>query len=143
MIQLNASAEDQLVAIYPEVIVSSSVDSLRFNYVQDYDMSSGSFDGDILSKKQWVVATVSGSVVPAYTGQYTFDIYELIPGAGQVWNLSEEVFSTSTVVWNEGTADLLGQLLTTERGYVVGTNDESITTYNSPNQNGAYTTYNS
>ena len=143
MIQLNKSAEEQLVAFYPDVEVSASVSTLRFDYTQDYDESSGSFDGELLSKKQWLVASVSGSVVPANTGQYTLDIYEIIEGASQVWNLSEEVFSLSDTVWNEGTANILGQLLATERAYISGSNGSSLTTYNSPNQNGAYITYNS
>ena len=143
MIQLNKSAEDQLVAFYPEVTPSASIDGVRFNYSQDYDRSSGSFDGTILSKKQWVVATVSGSVVPANTGQYTLDIYELIAGADLVWNTAEEVYDLSTVVWSEGTTDLQGQLLATERAYISGSNGSSLTTYYSPNQNGSYITYNS
>ena len=143
MIQLNKSAEEQLVAFYPDVEVSASIDKLYFDYVQDYDVSTGHFIGDLLSKKQWIVASVSGSEVPANTGQYTLSIYELLEGAGQVWNLSEEVFSTSTVVWNEGTANVPGQLLAVERGYISGSNGSSLTTYYSPDENGAYTTYNS
>ena len=114
MLKLNKSQSTNTVAIYPEATVSSSVDTLRFNYSQDYDRATGSFDGTITSRKQWVVASVSGSVVPANTGQYTLSIYELIEGASQIWNLSTEVFSTSTVVWNEGSGTSLEQLLATE-----------------------------
>ena len=143
MIQLNKSAEDQLVAFYPDVEVSASVDSVYFNYVQDYDQSSGSFEAALLSKKQWLVASVSGSDVPANTGQYTIDIYELIKGASLFWDTAEEVYDLSTVVWSEGTTDLQGQLITTERAYISGSNESSLTTYYSPNQDGAYITYNS
>ena len=143
MIQLKKSTTSNSFAFYPEVEVSSSVDTVRFNYVQDMDKSSGYFDGSITSKLSWVVGTVSGSDLPNPSGQYTLDIYELIQGASQIWNLSEEVFSTSTVVWNEGSADILGQLLTVERSYIEGGNGVTLTTYNSPDETGTYTTYNS
>ena len=143
MIQLNKSAEDQLVAFYPDVEVSASVDTLYFDYVQDYDQSSGSFEAALLSKKQWLVASVSGSDVPANTGQYTLSIYELLQGTSQFWDTSIEVFDLSTTVWNEGTANLPGQLLAVERSYVSGSNGSSLTTYYSPNENGGYITYNS
>ena len=143
MIQLNKSADNQLVAFYPEVVPSASIDTVRFVYNQDYDRSSGSFDGAVLSKKQWVVASVSGSVVPANTGQYTLDIYELIEGAPLVWDLADIVWDLADSTWDIGASDALGQYLATERAYISGSNEDSLTTYYSPNQNGAYTTYNS
>ena len=143
MIQLNKSSNDQLVAFYPEVTPSASIDSVRFVYSQDYDRSSGSFDGTILSKKQWVVASVSGSVVPAYTGQYTLDIYELIAGADLVWNTAGVVWNLADTTWDAAGTESVGQFLATERAYISGSNEDSLTTYYSPNQNGAYTTYNS
>jgi hypothetical protein len=143
MIQLNKSAEDQLVAFYPEVTPSASIDAVRFNYNQDYDRSSGSFDGAVLSKKQWVVASVSGSVVPANTGQYTLDIYELTAGADLVWNTADVVWNLADTTWEDATVETVGQLLATERAYISGSNENSLTTYYSPNQNGSYITYNS
>ena len=143
MLKLDKSQSTNTVAIYPEVTVSSSVDSLRFNYSQDYDRTTGSFDGTITSKKQWVVATVTGSVVPANTGQYTLDIYELIAGADLVWNTADVVWDLADTPWNEAGAESVGQFLATERAYISGSNENSLTTYYSPNQNGAYTTYNS
>lgn len=143
MIQLNKSAEDQLVAFYPEVTPSASIETVRFVYSQDYDLSSGSFSGAVLSKKQWVVASVSGSAVPANTGQYTLDIYELIPGADLVWNTAGVVWNLTDTTWNAANAETVGQFLATERAYISGSNESSLTTYYSSNQNGAYTTYNS
>ena len=143
MLKLNKSQSTNTAAIYPEATVSSSVDTLRFNYSQDYDRSSGSFDGTITSKKQWVVASVSGSVVPANTGQYTLDIYELITGAPLIWDLADVVWDLADTTWDAGASDALGQYLATERAYISGSNEDSLTTYYSPNQNGAYTTYNS
>lgn len=143
MLKLNKSQSTNTVAIYPEATISSSVDTLRFNYSQDYDRATGSFDGTITSKKQWVVASVSGSVVPANTGQYTLDIYELITGAPLVWDLADVVWDLADTTWDAAASDALGQYLATERAYISGSNEDSLTTYYSPNQNGAYTTYNS
>jgi len=143
MIRLDKSAGDQLVAFYPEAGVSGSIDLVRFNYSQDYDLSSGSFDGTILSKKQWVVASVSGLDVPANTGFYTLDIYELLSSADLIWNTAASNWEDTSTLWNVGQGTVEGQYLTTERAYISGSNESSTTTYYSSNQNGAYITYNS
>ena len=143
MIQLSKSAVDQLVAIYPEVTLTSDSNGLRFNYIQDYDQSSGSFDGTILSKKQWVVATVLGAALPNYTGQYTVTINETYPFGFLKWNTAEEKYNLTDETWDNAQGAGVGAVIATERAYIEGNNGSSITTYNSPNQNGAYITYNS
>lgn len=143
MIQLKKSTTLNSVAFYPDVEVSSSISSIRFNYLQDLDKSSGSFDGSITSKLNWIVGQVSGSDLPTPSGQYTLTIKELIPGAPLVWGTTDLRWDAADTRWDEANTAITAQTLAIERAYIEGGNEVSFTTYNSPNESGTYTTYNS
>ena len=143
MIQLKKSTTLNSFAFYPDVTISGSIDYIRAEYVQDLDKSSGSFDGSITSKKNWIVGQVSGSLLPTPSGQYTLTIKELTPGNPLVWGTADILWEAADVTWEDSTAEEEGQTLAVERAYIEGGNEVSYTTYNSPNENGSYTTYNS
>lgn len=141
MIQLIKSQNINTIAFYPEAPISASIQNIRIYYSQDINLNSGSFDGAIDSKLNWVVASVSGSVVPGPSGQYTLNIYELTSGADLVWSTAEVVWNLANVQWQIGTSEVIGGLIATERAYISGSNESSLTTYLSPGQAGYYITY--
>ena len=143
MIQLKKSTATNTLAFYPDVEVSSSITDIRFDYVQDLGKASGSFDGSINSKLNWIVGTVSGSVLPTPSGQYTLTIKELTPGSPLIWGTTDIRWDAADVAWGDASAEAEGQTLAIERAYIEGGNEVSYTTYNSPNETGTYTTYNS
>ena len=140
MIQLNKSQAINKVAFYPETPVSASATGIRVYYSQDINLNTGSFDGFIDSKLNWVVADISGSVIPNPSGQYTLNIYETAAGS-LVWNLVNQTWETVSVQWQSGQGLVVGQQIATERAYISGSNESSLVVYLSPGQAGYYTTY--
>ena len=142
MIQLNKSAATNTFAFYPEAEVSSSIESLLVEYVQDLDKSSGRFNAVISSKKNWIVGQVAGTFVPSPSGQYTFTIKEALAGTPLKWAEADIQWQAADIYWSDAQGTLPGQTLATERAYIEGSNETTITTYTSPNESGTYTTYN-
>ena len=143
MIQLKKSTTLNSFAFYPDVTISGSIDYIRAEYVQDLDKSSGSFDGSITSKKNWIVGQVSGSLLPTPSGQYTLTIKELLQGVAIRWDAADLRWDAVDQRWDNVTETVAGRTLATERAYIEGGNEVSFTTYNSPNESGTYKTYNS
>lgn len=143
MIQLKKSITTNSFAFYPDVEVSSSVNNLLVEYVQDIDKSSGTFTGVIIGKKNWVVGQVEGSRVPSPSGQYTLTIKEALPGTALVWGTADIQWQAADTYWSSAEGIASGQTLAIERAYIEGDNEATITSYTSPNENGSYTTYNS
>lgn len=141
MIQLNKSTQTNTVAFYPEATISASVDQLFVSYSQDINRNGGDFRASISSKNNWVVATVSGSVVPSPSGLYTLDIYELVEGDPLVWNTAAQDWENVLSTWNSDAVEVIGDLIATERAYVSGSNNLSYSTYLSPDEDGFYVTY--
>lgn len=140
MLRLNKSNPAQTIAIHLDT--TASMDSLLLDYSQDYDLSSGSIDFDIQQTKgQYRIGIVSGSSVPANSGLYTIDIYSgsFSPA---IWGTTTETYSSISSVWSDFGTTQRSALLRTIRASVSGSNDVAFTTYESPNELGAYTTYN-
>ena len=143
MIQLKKSQDTNTFAFYPDVEVDSSINDLSLEYVQDLDKSSGTFFGIITSKKNWVVGQVSGSDLPAPSGQYTLTLKETRPEAPLKWSEAYFQWQAADITWSDAKGRLPGQILAVERAYIEGSNEAEFTTYSSPNETGTYTTYNS
>lgn len=143
MIQLDKSINLNSFAFYPDVEVSASIEELRVEYSQDYNGQSGQFDAALTSKKNWIVGQVSGSSLPSPTGQYTLTIKELTSGAPLVWGTADVLWGLADTRWDEATSEATGQTLAVERAFLTGDNDSTISTYNSPNETGVYSTYTS
>jgi len=141
MIQLNKSQTINTVAFYPEAPISASVSNVRFYYSQDINRNTGSFEGTVDSKLNWVVTKVSGSDLPSPSGLYTLTVYELLLGSVLVWNTAAENWNAANVLWEVGTSETTGSFLATERAYISGSNESGLTVYLSPGQAGYYITY--
>lgn len=141
MLRLNKSNITQTLAIHLDT--TASMDSLLLEYSQDYDRYSGSMDFEIeQTKGKYRIGTISGSEMPAYSGLYTIDIYSG-SFAPALWGTTPNKWETITNTWSDfGTFQKASGLLRTIRANVSGSNDVAFTTYESPNETGAYTTYN-
>lgn len=141
MLRLNKSNTTQTLAIHLDS--TASMDSLLLEYSQDYDRYNGKIDFDVeQTKGKYRIGTISGSEMPDYSGLYTIDIYS---GSFEpaLWGTTANKWETITDVWSDfGTFQRVGGLLRSIRAIVSGSNDVAFTTYESPNEMGAYTTYN-
>lgn len=141
MLRLNKSNTTQTLAIHLDS--TASMDSLLLEYSQDYDRYNGKIDFDVeQTKGKYRIGTISGSEMPDYSGLYTIDIYS---GSFEpaIWGTTPNKWETITQTWSDfGTFQRVGGLLRSIRAIVSGSNDVAFTTYESPNEMGAYTTYN-
>lgn len=141
MIQLNKSTQTNTVAFYPEAEISSSVVNLFVSYSQDINRNGGDFKASIVSKNNWVVANILGSVLPTGSGLYTLDIFQLIEGGPLVWNLVDEEWENVLSSWDSESSETLGPPIANERAYISGSNNLSYNTYLSSDETGFYVTY--
>jgi hypothetical protein len=124
---------------------SGYYDSLVVVYSQSYDQSSGTFKVTTTSAptqyNNWLVIQNTGSLVPSPSGQYNVDIYtnEEIPA---VWQEVAVAWNAYNEIWDEAGEEQPITLLYSDRAFVSGSNDSSITQYISSNENGTYITYN-
>ena len=147
MLQFNKSLATNTNAAYIDTFNTSSgyYDDLVAVYSQSYDNSNGTFRLTTTSAptqyNNWLVFSNSGSLVPSYTGQYDFDIYtnDFVPA---IWDQVATAWDSFDEIWDDAGDEQPVDLLYSDRAWVSGSNESSITTYISTNENGTYTTYN-
>jgi len=147
MLQFNKSLATNTNALYLNTVDTGSgyYDSLVVVYSQSYDQSSGTFKVTTISAptqyNNWLVIQNTGSLVPSPSGQYDVDIYtnEEIPA---VWQEVAVAWNAYNEIWDEAGEEQPITLLYSDRAFVSGSNDSSITQYVSSNENGKYITYN-
>lgn len=147
MLQFNKSLGTNTNAAYLETVNTGSgyYDSLVAVYSQSYDNSNGTFRLDTVSAptqyKNWLVFSNTGSLVPDYTGQYDISIYTNAFVAA-IWNQVATPWDSFDEIWDTAGEEQPVDLLYSDRAWISGSNNVSITTYVSPNENGTYITYN-
>jgi hypothetical protein len=147
MLQFNKSLPTNTNAIYLDTVNTGSgyYDSLVAVFSQSYDESNGTFvvtaTSTPTSYNRWLVFQNIGSLVPSPSGQYNVDIYtnNLIPA---VWNQVATAWDSFNEIWDTAGEEGPTDLIYSDRAFVSGSNEVSITQYLSPNENGTYTTYN-
>ena len=147
MLQFDKSKITNSNAAYIDTVNTSSsyYDSLVVVYSQSLDNSNGTFDVTTVSSPtqytHWLIFQNSGSLVPSPSGQYNVDIYTKEEVAA-IWNQVAVAWDSYNEVWD--TAGELGPdvLIYSDRAYISGSNESSITQYVSPDENGTYITYN-
>jgi len=151
MLQFNKSEATNTNAVYLDTVNTGSgyYDTLRIQYSQSYDNSNGVFDVTATSVpnqyRSWLVIENSGSVVPTPSGQYDINVYKATEVTVEVtWGEAYKTWTLETDMWKSVGDEIitLVDLLYSDRAYVSGSNEVSITQYLSPNENGTYTTYN-
>jgi len=144
MLQLNKSQAVNTIAIYPNEVVTSGSELLMV-YTQSYSNTvTGSIQAFVISNPantSWIIAQFSGSLLPSASGQYTFDSYELIPSGSSIWNLDIEQWQAANTNWESASGATLGDLISTDRAIISGSDVTPITEYVSPNENARYIVY--
>ena len=146
MLQFNKSLATNTNALYLDTVNTGSgyYDTLKVAYSQSYDQSSGIFDVTATSLpnayKNWLLIQNDGSDVPSPSGQYDVEVYT----AGEVTVQATWIEASKTDEWNSVGAEIitLKDLIYSDRAYISGSNESSITTYVSSNENATFTTYN-
>jgi hypothetical protein len=147
MLQFNKSLPTNTNAIYLDTVNTGSgyYDSLVAVFSQSYDESNGTFVITATSipnqYKSWLVFQNTGSLVPSPSGQYDVSIYTnvVIPAT---WETVATAWNSYNEIWDEAGEEQPVDLIYSDRAFVSGSNEVSITQYLSPNENGTYTTYN-
>ena len=149
MLQFNKSETTNTNAVWIQTPNTSSdyYDTLQLVYSQSYDRSNGKFDLVTYSApnqyRNWLVITNSGSLVPIPSGQYNIEIFTSALSPIATWGGTDQVWATTDQVWETFNGELvLGDLIYSDRAFISGSNEVSITQYVSPDENGTYTTYN-
>ena len=151
MLQFNKSEATNKNAVYLDTVNTGSgyYDTLRVQYSQSYDNSNGVFEVTASSLptayRNWLVLENTGSVVPTPSGQYDVAIYTATEVTDQAtWIEATKTWTLETDIWSDVGAEIitLVDLLYSDRAYISGSNESSITQYISSNENGTYTTYN-
>lgn len=151
MLQFNKSLATNTNALYLDTVNTGSgyYDTLKVQYSQSYDQSSGTFDVTATSiptaYKNWLIIQNTGSVVPTPSGQYDVAVYTatdvIIPA---IWGELATAWTAESDTWSTAgeTVTTLADLIYSDRAYVSGSNESSITTYISSNEDARYITYN-
>jgi hypothetical protein len=145
MINLSTSQNINTFLIYPETgssFVSSS--GFQLELTHDYNQVSSSVEITPISRPNrltnQIVFQVSGSLLPIYSGQYTATLKEGTRIRPQ-WGTTNVKFGELHIRWSQNI--ISGSVaLSTERAYIDGSDTTTFITYTSPNENGAYITYN-
>ena len=143
MFQLSKGQAVNTIAFYPNELITGSV--IQLDYTQSYSKTvSGSFTASVISNPTntpWIIAQFSGSVLPSVSGQYDFNIYVLVSGGGLVWNTTNIDWNLVLSTWNSTGSLVLGDLISTDRALISGSDVTPIKEYVSPDENGAYIVY--
>tara|TARA_R110001632_G_scaffold48552_1_gene122238 strand:+ start:4439 stop:4885 length:447 start_codon:yes stop_codon:yes gene_type:complete len=147
MLQFNKSLATNTNAVYLNTVNTGSgyYDSLVIAYSQSYDQSNGTFVVTTTSSptqyNNWLVFQNTGSLAPSYTGQYDISVYTNV-NIPAIWNQVAQPWNTYNEIWDDAGDEQPVDLLYSDRAFVSGSNDSSITQYISSNENGTYITYN-
>ena len=147
MLQFNKSLPTNTNAVYLDTVNTGSgyYDSLVAVFSQSYDESNGTFVVTATSipnqYKSWLIFQNDGALVPSPSGQYDIEIYTNAFVAA-VWNQVATPWDSFNEIWDTAGDEQPVDLIYSDRAYVSGSNETSITQYLSPNENGTYTTYN-
>lgn len=154
MLQFNKSLATNKNAVYLDTVNTGSgyYNTLKIQYSQSFDQSNGTFDVTATSipteYRNWLVIENTGSVVPTPSGQYDIAVYTATetPALEAIWGEWTKTWTATSQTWGAITGSagtvVLADLLYSDRAYISGSNETSITQYISSNENGTYTTYN-
>jgi hypothetical protein len=148
MLQFNKSLATNSNAVYPNITASVGTTVLLLDFEQAYDKSTtNNVQATLLNTvgplNEWLVFQITGSDVPAPSGQYNVSIYEGNAATPLLtWGTQATLWTNTTNTWNGSSPIVKGALLSTDRAFVSGSNEYTITQYLLPANGGTYTTYN-
>jgi len=146
MLQFDKSQTTNTNAAYIETLPSGAYTELVIEVTQSYDMSTSTFEGQIVSKptqyNNWILFTNSGSDVPSPSGQYDVNIFTGVVDSDLTWEEAAFLWSEANFLWSDSSVVVKNEFIYSDRAYISGSNESNITQYVSANENGTYTTYN-
>jgi hypothetical protein len=148
MLQLNVSSATNSSAVYPDVAATPGITQVLLEFTQSYDYSTkDNVVATLINSpgptNPWLVFQVTGSTLPTASGQYNVNIWEFIQGSVLgTWGTQATLWGATANTWAGTGAFVKTRLLSTDRAFVSGSNQVSITTYLLPTNGGTYTTYN-
>jgi hypothetical protein len=152
MINLYKTQSASSFVMYPEdtPFSASTAAHYKLSVSQSLDQSNSLITVNRLNTRyssNWsnvlVLSTVDSTQIPTASGQYQA---ELLYQAGDKakWGIQHTLFGTTNALWsNVSQSYYSGSVISTDRAYVFGTNEQTITEYTGSDQIGKYITYNS
>ena len=148
MLQLNHSQATNTNAVYPDVLAPAGTTQVLLDFTQSINKNTtpniiATLANTVSAANPWLVIQLTGSSVPTASGQYDVNIFTFTQvGNLGTWQTQATLWNATNNTWNGGGAFVKGQLLSTDRAYVSGTNEYSITQYPVPVNGAYYYTYN-
>jgi hypothetical protein len=148
MLQFNHSLPINSNAVYPNVTASAGISEVLLDFTQTYDNSKtsnvkSSIINVVSPSNEWLIFQLTGSLVPTASGQYNVDIWEYTSSINlKTWGTQDTQFGNTSILWSGESNIVKVRLLSTERAYISGSNEYSITEYLLPENGGTYATYN-
>lgn len=148
MLQLNHSQAINTNAVYPDVLAPVGTTQVLLDFTQSINKNTtpnviATLANTVSATNPWLVIQLTGSSVPTPSGQYDVNIFTFTQSAALgTWQAQATLWNATNNTW-AGTGTFVKQtLLSTERAYVSGTNEYSITQYPVPVNGAYYYTYN-
>ena len=148
MLQLNHSQATNTNAVYPDVLAPAGTTQVLLDFTQSINKNTtpniiATLANTVSATNPWLVIQLTGSSVPTASGQYNVNIFTFTQSAALgTWGTQATLWNATNNTW-AGTGNFVKQtLLSTDRAYVSGTNEYSITQYPVPVNGAYYYTYN-
>lgn len=145
MLQFDRSLNTNSNAVYPNITASVGTTVLLLDFTQSYDESTtGNVPATLLNTvgptNEWLVFQLTGSSVPTASGQYNVAIWSAIQTSTLgTWGTQATLWASTNNTWAGNAGYTKNTLLSTERAYVSGSNEYTITQYLSPTSSRYYT----
>jgi hypothetical protein len=148
MLQLNHSQATNTNAVYPDVLAPVGTQQVLLDFTQSINKNItpniiATLANTVSAANPWLVIQLTGSLVPSASGQYDVNIYTFTQGGTLgTWITQNTLWASTNNTWAGTGTFVKGTLLSTERAYVSGSNEYSITQYPVPVNGAYYYTYN-
>ena len=145
MLQFDRSLTTNSNAVYPNITASVGTTVLLLDFTQAYDGSTTeNVEATLLNTvgplNEWLVFQLSGSTVPTASGQYNVDIWSAAPLPSlNTWGAQATIWTSTNNTWAGNSPYIKDILLSTERAFISGSNEVTITQYLSPTSSRYYT----
>ena len=146
MLQLNYSQATNTNAVYPDTPASVGTNKVLLDFTQSINHIvtpnvTASLANTVSLSNPWLIIQLAGTSVPTASGQYNVNIYEYTLGTSgsSVWSLTTTTFVTEPQTWGGQGGIIKGNLVSTERAYVSGSDEYSVSQYLLPTSSLTYT----
>lgn len=137
MLQFNYSDSSNVNTFWVDLgsLPFAGLNQIALEFTSSYSGKKTTTFSDITSTKfgeygGWILIDTIGSEVPSNSGQYDLNIFQADTGSAATWGSYSFTWGGSSQTYaNASTAAKTGSLLTTERGFVSGSDFDTIKKY--------------